>query len=99
MNKLMMALTFSLASVAFTAQADDGQATYNQYCMACHGTGVGPMAGSKDLWQPRLDAKGGVDGLLESAKTGLNAMPPMGTCMDCTDEQLRAAIVFMTTFK
>ena len=99
MKKLLTVVTLGLASVGLTAQADEGQDIYNQYCMACHGTGVGPMAHDKNLWQPRLDAKGGVDGLLASAKQGLNAMPPMGTCMSCTDDQLRAAIDFMTTFK
>ena len=99
MKKLISALCLAGFAVAGSVQADDGVATYNTYCMACHGTGIGPMAGKMDLWQPRLDAKGGVDGLLESAKTGINAMPPMGTCMGCTDDQLRAAIVYMTTAK
>ena len=26
---------------------------------------------------------------------GIKAMPPKGTCMDCTDEELKAAIVYM----
>lgn len=99
MKKLMTLLCLAGAAMTTTAQADDGVATYNTYCMACHGTGIGPMAGDKNLWQPRLDAKGGIDGLLASAKTGLNAMPPMGTCMSCTDDQLRAAIKHIVTFK
>jgi len=99
MKKLLTVVTLGLASVAVTVQADEGQDIYNQYCVACHATGVGPMAHDLTLWQPRLDDKGGVEGLLASAKQGLNAMPPMGTCMSCTDDQLRAAITFMTTAK
>lgn len=98
MKKLLTALSLCLAATAVTAQADDGEATYNKICVGCHGTGIGPMVHSKDAWQPRLDARGGVDGLLESAKKGRNAMPPRGGCTDCTDAQLRAAIQFMTTF-
>lgn len=96
MKKLLTAvfITFSVTAL----HAEDGVDTYNTFCMACHGTGIGPMAGDKTAWQPRMDAKGGVEGLFESAKVGLNAMPPKGTCMSCTDEQLKAAIVYMTTF-
>lgn len=95
MKRLIIALGFTLAATAVSVQAADGEATYNQYCVACHATGIGPMAKSEEAWKPRLEAKGGIDGLLESAKTGLNAMPPMGTCMSCTDEELRAAIEHM----
>ncbi|MBV1790319.1 c-type cytochrome [Marinobacterium sp. D7] len=96
MKKLIIAASLCLASFA---QADDGEAIYNSACVACHGTGIGPMVHMKGAWQARLEAKGGVDGLLESAKQGLNAMPPMGGCNDCSDEQLRAAITYMTTFQ
>jgi cytochrome c5 len=37
----------------------------------------------------------GIDALVASAKKGKNAMPPMGTCMDCSDAELKAAIEFM----
>ena len=32
------------------------------------------------------------DSLLRNAKQGINNMPPMGTCLDCTDAELQAAI-------
>ncbi|WP_207061611.1 cytochrome c5 family protein [Motiliproteus sp. SC1-56] len=96
MKPLSIALGLCLSGAVM---AGDGEVVYNQYCVACHGTGVGPMAHDQAAWQPRLDAKGGVEGLLESAKAGVNAMPPKGGCVDCSDEQLRDAIVFMTTSK
>ncbi len=40
----------------------------------------------------------GFDALFENAKQGLNAMPPMGVCMDCTDAELKAAIQEMLRF-
>ncbi|MEN8106794.1 MAG: c-type cytochrome [Pseudomonadota bacterium] len=75
--------------------AADGQKIYQASCQACHVAGVAgaPKLGDKDAWAPRI-AKGN-DGLLSSVKNGLNAMPPMGACMTCSDEELRAAIEYM----
>jgi cytochrome c5 len=42
----------------------------------------------------RLAAKG-LDGLVESAINGLNAMPPRGGSPSLTDEQIRASVEFM----
>ena len=36
-----------------------------------------------------------MDQVLAVAKKGINAMPPMGTCMDCSDAELTAAIQHM----
>ncbi|MGB5729137.1 MAG: c-type cytochrome [Thiogranum sp.] len=33
--------------------------------------------------------------MLATAVSGLNAMPPKGTCADCSDEELKAAIEYM----
>lgn len=67
----------------------------NQFCNVCHATGWNgaPISGDKNDWQPRIDA--GFDQLFRNAKQGLNTMPPMGTCVDCTDEELKAAIEAM----
>ena len=73
-----------------TARAPD--AILNQYCNVCHLTGWNgaPLSGDRNDWRPRLQA--GFDSLFENAKQGINNMPPMGTCLDCTDEELQAAI-------
>ena len=44
-------------------------------------------------WAPRI-AKG-IDALLVSATNGLNAMPPKGLCMDCSEDELKGAIEYM----
>ena len=98
MKKIITILSFCLIAMALPALADDGKPIYDQHCVVCHSINIGPAPGNKELWQPRLDAKG-MDGLLESAKKGINAMPAMGACTSCTDEQLRAAIIYMTTFE
>ncbi len=73
----------------------DGQKVYQASCQACHVAGVAgaPKLGDKDAWAPRI-AKGN-DALFSSVKNGLNAMPPKGTCMSCSDDELRAAIEYM----
>ena len=48
------------------------------------------MAGIRSDWTPRLAH--GPDAILRNVKQGLGTMPPMGTCTDCSDEELRAAI-------
>ena len=68
---------------------------YQGACFACHGTGALGAPKSPDDWAPRI-AKG-KDTLLEHALNGFNAMPPKGTCMDCSDDEISAAIDFMTS--
>ncbi|HEY7642536.1 MAG TPA: c-type cytochrome [Steroidobacteraceae bacterium] len=67
-------------------------AILNQYCNVCHLTGWNgaPLSGDPNDWQPRLAT--GFDALFKNARQGINNMPPMGTCTDCTDEELQAAI-------
>ena len=73
----------------------DGQKIYQASCKVCHVAGVAgaPKQGDKEAWAPRI-AKGN-DALLSSVKNGLNAMPPMGACMSCSDEELSAAIAYL----
>ncbi len=69
---------------------------YDRSCRICHSTvdAAAPLTGHKAAWAFRYDAKG-ADGLLASTRTGLNAMPPMGLCNDCSDEELSQLIAFM----
>ena len=71
-----------------------GEQVYQAACFACHGTGALGAPKSADDWAPRL-AKG-ADTLLNHAINGFNAMPPKGTCMDGSDDELKAAIDFMS---
>ena len=93
---LLLSATLIAAGVA--AFADEAKsprgadAILNQYCNVCHATGWNgaPLSGDPNDWQPRLTT--GFDSLFKNAKQGINTMPPMGTCTDCTDEELEAAI-------
>jgi len=86
------------AASAAAGGARSGADVVAKYCNACHGIGVlgAPKVGDAAAWQTRADAKGGLDGLLQSAISGLNAMPPKGTCGDCSDDDLKAAISEMS---
>ena len=69
-----------------------------KHCNACHGAGVlgAPKIGDTAAWKERADHQGGLDGILAKAISGINAMPPKGTCADCSDDELRAAIQKMS---
>ncbi|MGB5474324.1 MAG: c-type cytochrome [Gammaproteobacteria bacterium] len=75
--------------------AAGGEKIYQSSCHACHAAGVAgaPKLGDKAAWAPRI-AKGN-DALLSSVKNGLNAMPPKGACMSCSDDDLRSAVDYM----
>jgi len=85
----------SAAAPAAAAGPRSGQDVYNASCMACHSTGVAgaPKVGDKAAWSAR--AAKGIDGLLATANSGLNAMPPKGTCGACSDDELKGAIEYM----
>lgn len=73
-----------------------GKATYERFCIICHENGLAgaPKFQNQSDWQPRL-TKRTLDDLLASSIKGLNAMPAKGTCIECTDEDLNAAISYM----
>jgi cytochrome c5 len=82
--------------LSFAVQAAEPPEQYNMYCVACHATGAAgaPLPGDA-AWAARLEAAGGIDGLVASAKAGKNAMPPMGLCMACTDDELKAVVQYL----
>jgi len=75
-----------------------GADVYNASCMACHGTGVSgaPKLGDAAQWSARVGK--GMDVLYASAINGLNGvMPPKGLCMNCSDDELKAAVDHMVS--
>lgn len=79
------------------AETADGAAVYDHLCKTCHATGVAgaPIPGSDDF--KAREGERGLDGLVQSALHGLNAMPPKGGDMSLTDEQIRATVEYMLT--
>jgi len=78
------------------AFADSHGKIYQQYCGLCHDPGLAgaPKKGDIADWAARLETQN-LDQLLEHVKNGFNAMPPKGTCMVCTDDELKSAIEYM----
>lgn len=78
------------------AKKEPGAEIYETYCHVCHATGVAgaPKFRVGAEWDTRLKEKG-MDKMVANAIKGINAMPPKGTCMKCTDEEIKQAVAYM----
>ncbi len=85
------------AVAAASAGPRSGEDVYNAACMACHTTGAGgaPVLGDVAAWADRI-AKG-TDVLYDSGVNGVagTGMIAKGGCMDCSDEEIYAAVDYM----
>lgn len=77
--------------------AFDVEAKYQMSCFACHGSGAAgaPMLGDAEAWAARMEK--GMDTVMVNVISGVNAMPPKGMCMDCSDENLRSLVDYMVS--
>lgn len=82
-------------SLSTGGAALSGQQIYDQYCFVCHATGVGdaPLFGDLEQWQPRIDK--GIEVLVTTSLEGLKLMPPMGSCMSCSEDEMRDVVQYM----
>jgi len=91
------ALGVMLASGA--AFAADGEAVYNQACMACHAQGVAgaPKFGDAEAWASRIEQ--GMETLYENSINGFQGdagvMPPKGGFTNLSDDEVKAAVDYM----
>ena len=85
----------SRPSVSTTSESRTIEEIYTQACSFCHDKGMAgaPIFANTYSWGQRVDK--GIDTLTYNVKYGLNAMPAMGLCADCTDEELRAVVQYM----
>ncbi len=72
-----------------------GSEIYTKACVACHSAGVLNAPKFQDVadWTPRMTK--GFDTVWQNAINGIGAMPPMGTCGDCSNDDIKAAIEYM----
>ena len=96
-----IAKTTALVALVFASSmtiADDAaiDAKYEKSCKLCHSAGLmgAPKTGDVAAWAPRLEK--GTEVLMKHIKEGFNAMPPKGTCMDCTDEDFQKLLEKMS---
>ena len=84
------------AVVAASSGPRSGEDVYGGACVACHGAGVlgAPKKGDIAAWDARLEK--GMNITLKNAIKGINSMPPKGNCLNCSEDELLAAIKFMS---
>lgn len=68
---------------------------YTNSCQLCHANPAAnaPLTGDRQAWEARI--RQGADTLLDHAINGYNGMPPMGQCVECSEEQFLQLIGFM----
>ncbi|MBK7519156.1 MAG: cytochrome c5 family protein [Gammaproteobacteria bacterium] len=74
-----------------------GEQVYGAACVACHDSGLAgaPKIAVADDWAPRIAQ--GEDALVGNALSGIRGMPPKGTCMNCSDEEIKLAVEYMVS--
>lgn len=80
---------------AAPAGARSGEDIYKTTCFGCHGTGAAgaPKFGDAAAWSARTGK--GLDAVISNAINGFNAMPPRGTCGNCSDDDIAAVVNYM----
>ena len=72
-----------------------GEQLYQQVCASCHAQGLlnSPKPGDTAAWEPRYQQ--GLDTLVQHAVGGFNQMPPQGQAPGATEDNIKAAVVYM----
>lgn len=96
LSSSMATLIISAAMISSVAAADI-PATYNDACAACHDSGaLGAIKkGDSAKWQQLIEQKG-MPALIQSVKGGMIQMPAGGLCDNCSDQDYRKLIDYMT---
>jgi cytochrome c5 len=83
------------ASAAASTGPKEPADIYKTSCAGCHDTGAGgaPKVGDKAGWAARIAQ--GNDSLYSNAINGFNAMPAMGLCMSCSEDEVKATVDLM----
>ena len=78
-----------------TSLVRTGEEVYDSACKTCHAIGLAgaPKFGDRISWGERANED--LDHLVETVTNGLGGMPPMGMCMDCSQEELTTAVQYM----
>lgn len=75
---------------------EDTQEKWQRSCALCHvvGEAGAPRTGDLEAWTPRIARGSSV--MMQSTLEGLNRMPPLGYCMDCSESDFAAMIKLMS---
>jgi cytochrome c5 len=94
-DKQPAATTSQAPASAHKAQHHLGKTLFESHCVLCHGNGIAgaPRFGNKADWEPRIKKKLAL--LLKHVNKGYHAMPAKGACLECSPNDLEAAIRYM----
>jgi len=98
-TRILISTAFATLLACGGAAAADGEAIYNQACMACHAQGVAgaPKLGDTEAWVARIDK--GMDTLYDHSINGFQGeagvMPPKGGFANLSDDEVKAAVDYM----
>ena len=92
----VIALIISAAMITGAGAANIAT-TYNESCAACHDSGAlnAIKKGDSAKWQQLIKQKG-MPALVKSVKNGMIQMPAGGLCQNCSDEDYRKLIEYMS---
>ena len=78
-----------------SSEMRSGKEVYDTACTTCHAIALAgaPKFGDRLSWGERSNED--LDHLVETVTNGLGGMPPMGMCMDCSQEELTDAVQYM----
>jgi cytochrome c5 len=86
----------AVASGELTYDLANGEAVYKKYCFACHDNGLAGAAKHSDTARWAESAAKGIPTLIKHATEGYQGkygmLPPKGTCMECSDQDLTDAV-------
>ena len=73
----------------------DGKTVFNDNCSGCHDIGIDsiPQLGNSAEWSKRKSERGGVNGLINSAKNGYKSMPPFKDSL--TNEEIIKSVKYL----
>ena len=95
-NGKLFRLSRSVGNATVAAAGEGtGRQIYHSVCHSCHSQKVpgAPQLGAKADWAERLPK--GEAALVENSVKGYGAMPAMGLCEYCTEEDIARAVAFM----
>jgi len=104
----LLAAVFAFSILTAPCRAADAQANWTKHCLKCHAkdgkgnTKMGRQAGVKDYTDPKVQAEMKDDKALQTIKEGIteNGKEKMKAyAKDLTDDEIKALIAHMRTFK
>lgn len=103
LSKVSRTLTASITAFALSiiitnsVTAADITTNYNDSCSACHNSGAlnAIKKGDTVKWQQLIQRKG-MPALVKSVKNGMIQMPAGGLCDNCSDDDYRQLIEYMS---